>query len=491
MADQPTVSGIAAQQLKPLQNNNIGAIVQENIRYWNQVDTEEEAARKAAAAREKEFNRQQKKDADKRFDDYIGNLAIDESEGYFNNQSAKLLGMTNDIILKNANPALNGTYEERLAAIQENQKWRNRTSAFSKFNKASNEITKNIDPDNYNPALDYETKKLADSIITGDYLINERGKVAMTNPLNGEDIEVEPTELLGTIKSMKYSGKVDLVGLATKEMDAITQEVNNGNIKVSDLDKEAGLKRAMNVLSDERVFRDFAYRSKFGGMEQDPTVYKNFTTDQKKQLAEDFYETYFETQFKKVNNSLDNANTRSKIRNRENVETTPNQTIAQATDNGKPVILKEYSNIMDQIVADGSLKPIEDTSMEITVYNATDTKGDLIIIGDKTGSRYRYEVQGFVMDEKTKKLGLIGSKLESVKDGKPEGGKQFFKEVRTQAINWNPVDVNQAAAQQVGTIKVDGKDVMLESRNEEDIRKIINNIKGTTTGGAAAWNTNN
>jgi hypothetical protein len=495
MEDQGTVLGTAAQQLKPIQNNNIGAIVQENIRYWNQVNTQKEAARKAAAAREREFKRKQKESSDKRFDDYVGNLATDESQGYFNNQSVKLLGLTNEVILRNYDKARNGTYEERIAALQENDLWRNKTLAFSKFNTASNDIAKNLDPNNYNAALDYETKKLGESILTGNYRINEEGNLDLTNPLNGEDIKVDPSELLATIKSMKYSGKIELSTLAETEMKSIIQKVDNGEIKISDVNKQTGLNRAINVLSDERVFRDFAYKTDFAGMKKDPTVYKNFTDEQKTELAEDFYELYFETQFKQVNNSLERRNTESQISNREEKEITNRSTIAQATDNGQPVVLKPevYSRISG-VTASGELVETKNVNGELAVYNALDEKGETIIIGGKAGSKFSYEVTGFVENKKTKKIGLIGFQVESVPDGEPvptgkgKETKQYYIDVKTQAINFNPTDVNQAASSQTGTIIRDGKEVFIKAKNEDELRSIINNIKSIKAGGAAFFN---
>jgi hypothetical protein len=308
MAEQATVLGTAAQQLKPLQNNNIGAIVQENIRYWNQADTEEEAARKAAAARKAEFQRKQKKDADKRADDYRGDILEDESEGYLNYQSAKLLEKANEVLYKNESRVLSGDADEKFSALQENEQWRNKSIALSKLNKASNEITANTKDADYNPALDYESRDLVRVIKNGGYDLNDQGNLVLIDPYGEkETLEVNPIKLLASVKSMKYSGYTNFDDLGDAEADSITQRVTNGNIGIDAINVETALTRSRNILSDERKLREFAYNTNFGGMQEDPTAYKNFDEDQLNQLAKDFSATYIEPRFKLVREDLRNA----------------------------------------------------------------------------------------------------------------------------------------------------------------------------------------
>jgi hypothetical protein len=483
MAEQATVLGTAAQQLKPLQNNNIGAIVQENIRYWNQVETQEEAARKASAARAAEFEYKKKNDRDNRIDKIASALETKESSGYFDLQvvdyTKKRIEEFGELELKARNGEIDpSTLLTKRREIQQD------VLAASNLNNASQAKSTELKDTAFNPALDYRKIMFMQMMANQQIVFDPEARQAKGTMLNGEDVNLSMDELNSYIRGIQPSAITNFNEQAGLLTDNIEQKDNNGNIIKSANDLKTTRAKAEDFLVGNRLI-EFAYEQNLRNSQEDPSVLEEaFTVTEKENLIEAFNQDYLIPALKEKNNSINNANTESQISNREEEETTPNQTIAQATNNGQPLVLtpEVYSRI-SKITSSGKLVETQNVNGELEVYNALDEKGDPIIIGDKTGTRYRYEVQGFVRNKETKQIGLIGYKLETVPVGEPVGvGKeQFFEEIRTQAINFNPTDVNQAASSQRGVVMIDGKEVSIKGRNENDVRSMIDRLTGTTT----------
>jgi hypothetical protein len=487
MAEQATVLGTAAQQLKPLQNNNIGAIVQENIRYWNQVETQEEAARKASAARAAEFEYKKKNDRDNRIDKIASALETKESSGYFDLQvvdyTKKRIEEFGELELKARNGEIDpSTLLTKRREIQQD------VLAASNLNNASQAKSTELKDTAFNPALDYRKIMFMQMMANQQIVFDPEARQAKGTMLNGEDVNLSMDELNSYIRGIQPSAITNFNEQAGLLTDNIEQKDNNGNIIKSANDLKTTRAKAEDFLVGNRLI-EFAYEQNLRNSQEDPSVLEEaFTVTEKENLIEAFNQDYLIPALKEKNNSINNANTRSKINTREKEETTNRPTIAQATNNGQPVVIKkaEYNTMAKQIVEDGKLAPLGEFYGELEVYNTLDEKQKPIVIGGAAGNKFSYEVQGFVRNKETGKIGLIGFQLEDFID-KVEG-KEVLRQRRIQAFNFNETDVNQVASLQTGIVIQDGKEVSIKGRNENDVRSMIDKLRGITAGGAAAFN---
>jgi len=481
-----TVIGQAAQQLRPLENSNIGAIFEENIRYWNAVNNKEEALRKTAAAREAEFNRKSLKDANDRIDNYNGNmLEDDDSSGYLNYSVSESLAITNEIEMKNRDAVLNGTPEERFAAMQENLQWRNSTIALSKLNTASNSITENTKEDDYNPALDYKSRELAINIKTGGYALNRaNGKMYLkSREKGGEDIEVSQEELLSTIKSLKYSGYTNFDKLGDEASDSISQDKINDNIVTTKSNKELALGKARGIMSNERYAREMAAELNIGGAATNPRAYDNFTTDQKEQISVQFSSTYIEGKLKTERNDINNA---VKLKTLNEDVVTSN---AQINTDG---VIPDEVNINETIIPldSGELAFIPQQGAKKVTFNLDGN--DAVYAGHSVQKNGTIKVFGVVtteeeipvLDSKGKPIVEQQRNFDLDENNQPIPETEIKNGVTTNKTNDDGDPIFKSSFKEVPKTKKVNQDRVITTQNPTVVTSVFGTI-GTATGGVS------
>lgn len=316
--EQNTVSGNAAQLLKPLENNAIGQITEENIRFWNAVDREDAAARKAAKARQAELEFKQQEENNKRLDKYFESKPTSDSDGYLNFQISGLKDSFDEIYTQNAIAAVTGTPEERIAANLNNDKFYNKLTLWSKFNNATQETGKRLSEQTYNDAVDFEKKRFVDTVLGIGYTIDkETAEMVTVNP-DGTETRRSIEDVDSYVRNMNYTPIAEFTEMGLKELGTIALPDTNGNIYATKANKEAALVRAKAWVADESLARQLADKLGFKDYDEKRSVFETFTKEDFTDLATKASELYIESGFKQVNNSLDNTLKNLNIKNARN-----------------------------------------------------------------------------------------------------------------------------------------------------------------------------
>jgi hypothetical protein len=343
-----TVIGQAAQQLRPLENSNIGAIVEENIRYWNSVDRKEDAAKKAAAAREAQFKYKKEFDYNKRRDDYFANTPIVESDGYQNSLVAKAHNFVTEEYVNNFKIIESGTEEEKTAARIRNNSNLQYLMEMSKTNDAT--AAKGVELQDKSPvdAVDFQDTHLKNIYQTGSYDIDPQNGNYIFDDYFGEKIQLTPSEFNGAVRGITYTESVNFTELGTEILLSISEPDNNGRIKASPANIEAARDRARGWVQNPIYARILADELSFKEYDKDRKAYETFDDDDFEELALKASNIYIESGFKDERDegkSLRNALDRKKLNEEEivvNAQISTDGTVPNKVDiNGKIYSLKE------------------------------------------------------------------------------------------------------------------------------------------------------
>jgi len=324
--EQPTVFGTAAQQLRANPINNIGSIVEENIRYWNAVDTEEEAQRKAAELRRAEFTYKQSKDKQDAILKVVDALKVPESSGFFDYQVGGAIKARQEKLGAAAQKTSQGSGDIIGLSIL-GKKLEEEIKILSNLNNASQVTAERLQGKQPNPALDRKAVGFYEMITKHLHSFdNEKGKILGTNPLTGENVEYSLEEFNKTIRELDFSPVTNFNALAKTIATNIEQANLDGNISVTDDNRATAFNDALNAMSNTRTAKEYAFFINYKNSANNPSVLDTFDTmsveelaKTKNELAKDFSENDIEKALKTTRNTLDNRLNEERIRtSREN-----------------------------------------------------------------------------------------------------------------------------------------------------------------------------
>ncbi|MFK5981449.1 MAG: hypothetical protein QM499_00930 [Flavobacteriaceae bacterium] len=193
----------AYTRLKPLVNNNLGAIVQEHIRYYTKRKDDKEAQQSALSAQAAKLQLSKNKFSKSIYEGMIP----DVSQGYIASQTIDAFDSKSDLIQDLAQRFTDGDTEAGRQLSDLERKFDNLSAVSNLWGAKAIELSK--DEANYNKWLDKDIKNTTEAVGKGLYNINKE-----TLGFNIVDLDTGETRELtnGELRSndyltAKYSGK--------------------------------------------------------------------------------------------------------------------------------------------------------------------------------------------------------------------------------------------------------------------------------------------
>lgn len=270
MAKQATAQGIAYQQLKPLEGGNLGAIVEEHIRYWSKFDADEKAKKEALAAQQREYERKLNKDKDDRFKDVMPLLDRGEAEGYLADQYVKVVEMNEDEVYKLSQEwKENGNQDSYLKLKRKKEQADSASKISSTLTTAVTKEFIGLDKNpNYNPYLDKEKLDRLNILTGSGWTFDKDFNVIMIDPEDPSNTVTQTAnEALNYWRTAKFSGNPDFEGIGTSIAESIKLYDNNGNKIKRDSNVKDGVMGWRNALKDNNLVLDTAvvkYKDELG-----------------------------------------------------------------------------------------------------------------------------------------------------------------------------------------------------------------------------------
>lgn len=362
---EQNTNALALTQLRPLENNNIGAIVEEHNRYWRKYKDDEEAKKQIAKANEEKFKADKADKADKATSTMLTGLALDDSKGYFRDQIIQSFEkdrpyMANLAMVSNSDSPYK--YEAKLKYDQKLAEYKELVS----LDKVYQEQAINLEGQEeklYNEALDFGLKEKFNNISKSNYIVRD-GKLGIPNE-NGEIDYTSASALKADmVFNSKYSGRYDWNDIGGKIADNIKPYDNNGNINITPAVRRDGITKSANALkSDPKALKSYAYLQGYSREKLN-----DISDVEINKLAEKLFDQDVYRAIQQKSNSIANASTlATTAKTRQNLEKDKPQTVEINFSNATTVIpIPKKKN------ADGSIR--EMTSEEIEDYKKANPK---------------------------------------------------------------------------------------------------------------------
>lgn len=290
-----TVLGTAAQQLRPLENTNLGAIVEENIRYWQRFDDEQEAARKASAARQAEFEYKQAKDKQDALLKIVETTKSPDSSGFFDYESAKYNNAQQESLFQSIEAARRGDVDLielqiKAGQIKENMR------VVSNINNLSAEVSKRLVGKEPNPVLDRDKVGFMMAFPSNTYKLDPEKNVAtIINPVTGRQEVYTIAELNNKMRALEYSPTTDFSEEAKKVADGIGMSTVDDNKLITGQIRKVAEDKAVEIMSETDKALEYAWNVNHLGIKDNPELIdaiRSYDPDQMKafklRMAEQF-----------------------------------------------------------------------------------------------------------------------------------------------------------------------------------------------------------
>jgi hypothetical protein len=359
----------AFNQLKPLFNNNLGAIVSEHIRYYQNRKDDKDAQQSALDAQAAKLRIEK----GKRFKEAYEGLSIDDNESWAQSQIAEAFEAKGDLITELSNRVSEGDRDAIIQYGDLKRKFKSLSNTSKVWGAKAQEYAN--DEANFNIDLDQGIKNTTEAIGKGFYTLDkETLNFDLYNPETGEkqrtlkggEISTDPY-LTGS-----YSGKSNFKGNGLIIANQVLDDMAGKKIKRKDT-RRRGTELVKAVFGSDNIeARSFLARTrrlniedgegkiiKFNDKNGNPIALNNLSDPERTKLASLYYEKFVDPQIiektpKPSNTGSDKTNGKS-----------PTINIVGDTQNGEV-----------RLVADPSLKPTD------TGYTG---KGDTeVYIIDKT-----------------------------------------------------------------------------------------------------------
>tara|TARA_R110000822_G_scaffold127454_4_gene262987 strand:- start:17333 stop:18754 length:1422 start_codon:yes stop_codon:yes gene_type:complete len=345
-------------QRKPLENTNIGAIVEEHVRYYESVKSADEAKRLAKEANDREFRRKLSNDRKKD----LPTIDLGEAEGYnkaqrvalFESKAEEIADLKrrwrdegdNDALLKlNKYATLFKSYNESTNIVKE----------YGKYiidNKATS----------YNKYLDKGKLERYEKVVGSQYNLTEEGYNIINNE-GGTDI-VSPQKFNEEMLNLsKFSGIPDYSGVGKTIADSIDLVVTDGSQDITPQNIKDGILKWDSYLKLNPLALDT-----IAAKNETPITEEGLSENQIYKFAEELFNTHSLSDLQVKKNPLGDsqkrastASTRSSIVKKKN----NNPTVRISTDTlGVPTLTTDPLDL-------------KATTKNVEVYNITNTSSKI------------------------------------------------------------------------------------------------------------------
>ena len=406
---QNTNSG-ALIRLKPLENNNIGAIVEEHIRYWQKYKDNQEAEKLANQARENEYKRKLQKQA---FDLYEG-IRPEDTKGYFNSQIIGLYEKNKEAYSNLAKQASNGDIDALIKLKDIKDKFVSLSKANEIYSTKISDLNKQKSEGFYNPVLDINTQKQAESFSKGLYKINDDFTLEFYNPNTQETQRLSPSQLYDNdFLNYTYSKPADFDGQAKKIATDLLNTEDGQKLIDDPTTKRRGVSISRAVLDEDNKFaRSWYGTAQQRGLIDFNTAYDDLSEVEKNKLAETYYDNVVFDKIQEVRNPLGIAQKKQALTNSQLEATKKRQSIKKGKQDLQEADLSlATTEDGEQIKTDlrkGDFSDFNKAVKEGTILNivGTPTKRD---VSDEKETAVTFT--HLIRDDKTGDLTVIGKEV--------------------------------------------------------------------------------
>tara|TARA_R110000851_G_scaffold159563_1_gene302810 strand:- start:17790 stop:19172 length:1383 start_codon:yes stop_codon:yes gene_type:complete len=245
-------------QRKPLENTNIGAIVEEHVRYYESVKSDDEAKRLTKEANDREFRRKLSNDRKKD----LPAIDVGEAEGYYKNQRVSLFEKeATEIAELKRRYTEDGDKNALLKLDQKAQFYKSANDTTKAFQEYGKYILDNKDA-SFNADLDQEKLNRWEKLSKSQYVLTEKG-FGIPNE-EGELEFISPQQLNQEILNFsKFSGKAGFEETGLEIAGGITLDVSDGSQDISQANINEGvLKWKAKLLENPVQLNTIAKREK-------------------------------------------------------------------------------------------------------------------------------------------------------------------------------------------------------------------------------------
>jgi len=304
----------ALVRLRPLENNNIGAIVQEHIRYWQKKKDDDEAQKLARQAKEAEYKRKLNKDT---FEFYKG-IQPEDNVGYFNSQIIDAFEKRKPYFASLARRASEGD----INAMLELEDTKRNIKSITEANKIYSEKTKALQEQKangeFNPILDSDTERFAQSLSEGKYMISPDFKsISVYSPAKDEVVRLSTAELYDNdFLRSSYSKPADFDGQAKTIANDLLNTEDGQKLIDDPTTKRRGVSISRAVIDEDQKFaRSWYGTAQQRGLIDFNTPYNQLSEIEKNKLAETYYDNVVYDKIQETRNPLGIAQKKQALTN--------------------------------------------------------------------------------------------------------------------------------------------------------------------------------
>jgi hypothetical protein len=244
-------------KLKPLQNTNTGALIEEHKRYWTKYKSDKEAKDLARKQNEAEFERKLNKDT---FDKY-GGLSGIEAKGYFTEQVMSYKKANSEKWLDLSKKALAGDEDSMVLYEQEKEKLKNLIEGSVAVSTKVGELQKQKADGTFNEFRDKELDNFLSQIGKSNYYLDpEQGKYRILDPKNPNVLlEIDPKKLTNDFLSASFNEKISFGDVGSDIADTITlDDVDGSKFITEKTRRDAILKSKQELQANGNLYLSYA-----------------------------------------------------------------------------------------------------------------------------------------------------------------------------------------------------------------------------------------
>jgi hypothetical protein len=285
-------------KLKPLQNTNTGALIEEHKRYWTKYKSDKEAKDLARKQNEAEFERKLNKDT---FDKY-GGLSGIEAKGYFTEQVMSYKKANSEKWLDLSKKALAGDEDSMVLYEQEKEKLKNLIEGSVAVSTKVGELQKQKADGTFNEFRDKDLSNFVEQIGKSNYYLDPvSGMYRIVDPKNSETLlEIDPKRLTNEFLSASFNEKINLGEIGSEIAGTINLENINGTKQVSALNKRSAIEKIRQEMkANENLYISYSKSKKV----PNNTDFDKLTDIELTNLASDFYTDHVVDNFDPIDNS--------------------------------------------------------------------------------------------------------------------------------------------------------------------------------------------
>lgn len=301
-------------RLRPLQNTNTGAIVEEHIRYWQKYKDDADAAQRADAAKRREFQRKLNKDT---FEFYEG-IQPEENAGFLNAQIIDNFEKNKPYYVQLAKAAANGDVDAMVKLADEKRKIESAVSVNKVYSEKIQALEEQKAKGEFNDVLDTGLDRFKNSLVTGKYRFNPDWSLDIYDPNQDQLVRLNSSQLFNNdFLNSKFNKKAQFVengqNIASNLLDN-----EDGNKQITENTRLDGIRLVRSLFGEDVVeARTWYGNAKRNGLINIETPFSQLSEAEKNRLAETYYEQNVAPNLQEVtvDDTLDDALKRQRLSN--------------------------------------------------------------------------------------------------------------------------------------------------------------------------------